>query len=73
MIYYEFAGFIGLLIFVVFFPFADELLVIYPESIKRDYIGLLDHNQRYGCRPLKSTRRHGPFYALATCDMGLKR
>ena len=37
MIYYEFAGFIGLLIFVVFFPFADELLVIYPESIKRDY------------------------------------
>ena len=25
-----------------------------------------------GPRPLNSTRRHGPFWGLVTCDMGIK-
>ena len=28
-------------------------------------------SQQNGCRPLKSTRRHGPFYVLVTCDRGV--
>ena len=48
---------------------AFQLLGPFPERLGHQGLACIS----YGPRPLKSTWRHGPFWGLVTCDMGLKK